>query len=71
MAGLGVATCGYNMLEIRMYVGQTKEPHNFAPSGSCAWEPSHHTQWKALQSQVYRVLPIHLVKESLYIKLKC
>jgi len=41
-----------------MYVGQTKELHNFAPSEvRCAWEPSHHTQWKALQSQVYRVLP--------------
>jgi len=57
-----------------MYVDQTKNykilPHQEV---RCAWEPSHHTQWKALQSQVCssRVLPIHLVKKSLYIRLKC
>jgi len=57
-----------------MYVGQTKEPHNFATSRSqMCMGAKPHTQWKALQSQVCssRVLPIHLVKESLYITLKC
>ena len=64
--------CSYNMLEIRMYVGQTKEPRNFAPSGSqmCMGAKPPYPMESTTVTGSSTILPAHLVKESLCIKQK-
>ena len=66
----------YNMLGIRMIVGQTKfvgggSIQKFKDTGitwllqdiGYAWEPSHHTQWKALQYYtIGERTPLHRIK---------
>jgi len=78
-----VAICSYNLLGIQMYVGQTqqfikvqskkiKTQHNLVTSRSqmCMGDKPPYSKESTTVTGSSTVLPIHLVIESCYLKLK-